>query len=117
MNEVALSGYIQSDQVILRHTPKEVPVTSFLLKVRRDSKDCSAAGASQYDYLTIVCWRSMAEYASKHYAPGMLVEVYGSIRTGSRSPKGYKIFKENGDTHEDLFIPRFEIYARRVVIL
>lgn len=117
MNEVALSGYIHSEEVILRHTPKEVPVTSFLLKVRRDAKDISAAGTNQYDYLTIVCWCSMAEYASKHYTPGMLVEVYGSIRTGSRTPKGYKILKENADTTEELFIPRFEIYARRVVIL
>lgn len=117
MNEVALSGYIYSDEVKLRHTPKEVPVTSFLLKVRRDSRDISASGSNQYDYLTIVCWRSMAEYASKYYTPGMLVEVYGSIRTGSRTPKGYKILKENGDNTDDLFIPRFEIYARRVVIL
>lgn len=115
MNAVTLLGTIQSEEIELRHTPDLTPVTSFVLKVKRDRK--KGYDTLPYDYITVVCWSKMAERVVATYAFGMTVSVKGSIRTGKRKLKGYKVFDESGKELPDFQIPTFEIYAQHVEII
>lgn len=111
MNSVILSGYICSDEIVLRRTPDEVSVTSFKINVTRSVKK-----KLQNNVLTIVCWNEMAEYAAKEYENGMYVEVRGEIVTGNRLLKGYDVIPKGKKEPVDFYVPVTEIYAHRVEI-
>lgn len=116
MNVVSLLGTIQTEEICLRHTPDKVPVTSFLLKVKRDRKK-GYDTVLPYDNIMIVCWDKMAETVVNTYKFGMTVSVKGTIRTGKRKLKGYRVYDESGKEIPEFQIPTFEIYAQRVDIV
>ena len=111
MNSVTLSGYIHSEDIVLRHTPDNVSVTSFKLNVSRSVKK-----KLQNNIITIVCWNDMAEYAAKEYQKGMYIEVRGEIVTGTRLLKGYTVIPNGKSEPIDFYIPVTEVYAHRVDI-
>lgn len=113
MNTVILSGRVATENIMMRHTPEGARVTSFVLKVHREQrKDTPAIGS---DYITIVCWNALADYAVMKLYPGMRLEVKGSIRTGKRVMKGYTLFKE-GKPVTDFKLPVLEVHAHKVEI-
>lgn len=117
MNNVTLTGYMYSEGIKLRRTPEGIPVTSFVLKVMRDRRKLDDSVTMKYDYITIVCWNDLAEYAVENYEYNTVLEVQGSIRTSSRLPKGYKVYKEGSDTATEFYLPVFEVHARRIAVL
>lgn len=72
MNKVILTGYISTD-LELKHTQQNTPVCSFRLGIRQ-SKD-------KYDFFTVVCWKSTAEFLVKHFSKGDGIEVSGRLTT------------------------------------
>lgn len=84
LNKAVLMGRLTADPE-LRHTPNQVPVTSFTLAVNRtysQSREQSVA-----DFIDIVAWRSTAEFVCKYFKKGMQVAVSGSIQTRSWKDK------------------------------
>ena len=75
MNKVILSGYIASD-IELKTTNQGTSVTNFRLAVRRPRTKNDTA-----DFLTIVAWRSTAEFISKYFHKGSGIELSGIITT------------------------------------
>lgn len=75
MNKVILTGYIASD-IELKTTNQGTSVTSFRLAVKRPKTKNDTT-----DFLTIVAWRSTAEFISKYFHKGSGIEVYGIITT------------------------------------
>lgn len=73
MNKVILTGNIASD-VELKTTPQGVSVTSFSLAVKRPRTKNDVT-----DFITIVCWRSTAEFVSKYFRKGSGIEVSGIL--------------------------------------
>lgn len=75
MNKVILSGYIASD-IELKTTNQGTSVTNFRLAVRRPRTKNDTT-----DFLTIVAWRSNAEFISKYFHKGSGIELSGIITT------------------------------------
>ena len=112
MNSITVSGVIVSKEIDLRKTPENIPVTSFLLKVKREKRKSEVQG-DNYDTFTIVCWNEMAVYVVNNFKEDMSVEVRGAVRTSRRKLKDYIVYK-NGKEVPNFQIPVFEIYANRV---
>lgn len=75
MNKVILSGYIASD-IELKTTNQGTSVTNFRLAVRRPRTKNDTT-----DFLTIVAWRSNAEFISKYFHKGSGIELSGIVTT------------------------------------
>ena len=84
MNKIALIGNLTSDPE-LRTTPNGVSVCSFRIAVNRWYKD--ASGNQQTDYISIVCWRQLAENCGKFLSKGKKVGVVGSLQSRSYEDK------------------------------
>lgn len=78
INNVVLMGRLVSDPE-LKTTAGGVSVTSFRLAVERAyvGKD----GNRQADYITVVAWRSTAEFICRYFGKGSMLAVTGSIQT------------------------------------
>lgn len=126
MNTVILSGMVATENICMRHTPEGAGVTSFVLKVPREYgsrdrnlKDGRTEKGDQpvrgSDYITVVCWNALADYAVAKVSAGMRLEVKGSIRTGKRVMKGYTLLKE-GSPVSDFKLPVLEVHAQKIEI-
>ncbi len=73
MNKVFLTGYIASD-VELKTTAQGTSVVTFQLAVKRPKTKNDTT-----DFITIVCWRSTAEFVSKYFRKGSGIEISGII--------------------------------------
>ena len=82
-NKVILIGNITED-IELRNTPSGVPVTSFRIAVSRRFKK---EGEPDADFVTIVCWRSTAEFVSKYFAKGRAILVCGQLQSRNWTDK------------------------------
>jgi single-strand DNA-binding protein len=78
LNVVALNGRLTANPEF-RHTNTDIPITSFTLAV--DRSYARSGSERQADFIDIVCWRGIAEFAVKHFKKGQLVAVEGSIQT------------------------------------
>lgn len=84
LNTVILMGRLTADPE-LRHTPNNVPVTSFTLAVNRDYVKQGAERVA--DFIDIVAWRNTAEFVSKYFRKGQLIAVQGSLQTRTYTDK------------------------------
>ena len=78
LNVVVLMGRLVSDPE-LRHTPNDVPVTSFTIAVNRrfQSKDNAQ---QQTDFFNVTAWRATAEFVSRYFHKGSSICVIGSLQ-------------------------------------
>ncbi len=84
LNVVVLTGRLVADPE-LKHTPSDLPVTSFTIAVnRRFSKNNEER---QTDFIDIVAWRSNAEFVCKYFKKGQLIAIEGSIQTRTYQDK------------------------------
>jgi len=93
LNNVVLMGRLTADPE-LRHTPNDIPVTTFTLAVNRSFAKAGADRAT--DFIDIVAWRNTAEFVSKYFNKGQLVAVEGSIQTRTyqdKEGKNRKVFE------------------------
>lgn len=82
-NKVILMGNLVEDPD-LRQTPSGVPVTNFRIAVsRRFRKD----GEQDADFISIVCWRSTAEFVTKYFEKGRSILVCGQLQQRSWEDK------------------------------
>lgn len=93
LNSVILMGRLTADPE-LRHTPNDIPVTSFTLAVNRSY--AKAGTDRSTDFIDIVAWRGTAEFVSRYFSKGQLVAVEGSIQTRTyqdKEGKNRKVFE------------------------
>lgn len=82
LNVVVLNGRLTSDPE-LKYTPSNVAVTNFTLAVDR-----TFSGKEKVtDFISIVAWRSTAEFAAKYFQKGQLVAVQGSLQVRDYTDK------------------------------
>ena len=90
MNTVNLIGRLVRDPES-RVTTTQVVTTSFTLAVDRKFKDKS--GNKLTDFLSVVCWRTTAEFVVKYAVKGTMVSVVGEIQTRNYDDKdGKKVY-------------------------
>lgn len=78
-NRVILVGRLVADPEV-RYTPDGLPIASFRLAVNRPTR---RGMEQQADFIRIVTFRRLAEFAQSYLAKGRLVLVEGKLRTRS----------------------------------
>ena len=89
MNKVILSGRICSD-LELKTTGSGTSVCSFRLAVQRRFKN--AEGNYDADFISIVAWRSNADFINKHFKKGDPIELGGSLQTRNYEKDGNTVY-------------------------
>jgi single-strand DNA-binding protein len=80
MNKAILIGNLAADPES-RTTSGGIAQCTFRLAVQR--RHANASGVREADFLTIVCWRQLAELCQRYLLKGRRVAVEGSIQTRS----------------------------------
>lgn len=78
LNKVILMGRLTRDPEI-KYTPSNVAVCSFSIAV--DRRYTRPGEQRQADFINIVTWRSTAEFVSKYFVKGQMINVCGSLQT------------------------------------
>ncbi len=78
LNKVILMGRLTRDPE-LKYTPSNVAVCSFSIAV--DRRYARPGEQRQADFINIVSWRNTAEFVSKYFVKGQLINVCGSLQT------------------------------------
>ena len=80
LNKVVLIGHMTADAE-LKQTPSGVSVCSFSIGVNR--RYTKAGETPQSDFISIVAWRSTAEFITKYFRKGDAICICGQIQTRS----------------------------------
>ena len=78
LNKVFLQGHLVVDPE-LRQTPSGASVATFRIAVERDFKS-KETGEKETDFVTIVTWRSTAEFVSRYFQKGRMAIVEGRLQ-------------------------------------
>ena len=78
LNKVILMGRLTRDPE-LKYTPSNVAVCSFSIAV--DRRYARPGEQRQADFINIVTWRNTAEFVSKYFTKGQMINVCGSLQT------------------------------------
>ena len=77
LNHIVVQGRLVRD-IEVRFTNTQVPVATFTLAVERNHTNGTERVA---DFIDIVAWRGIAEFAAKYFAKGALMIVEGSLQS------------------------------------
>lgn len=80
LNKVILMGRLTKEPE-LRQTPSGVAVCSFSIAIARSF--VKSGEERQVDFINCVAWRNMAEFVSKYFDKGRMINVVGSIQIRS----------------------------------
>ncbi len=78
LNHIVLMGRLVADPE-LRTTPSGVSVATFRIAVDRDYKN-KETGERETDFVTVVAWRTTAEFVSRYFAKGRMAVVEGRLQ-------------------------------------
>jgi len=84
LNHIVVMGRLTRDPE-LRHTGSGIPVASFTLAVDRDYKAKDAE--RETDFIDIVAWRHLGEFASKYFSKGRAAVVSGRLEIRNYTDK------------------------------
>ena len=76
LNILAMTGRIVETPELRYTKSNQTPVTSFRIAVRRDFGKGSEV---ETDFFDCVAWRATAEFVSKHFAKGNLIQITGRL--------------------------------------
>lgn len=83
-NKVILMGRIVND-LELKALPSGASVLSFRIAVDRNYQPKD--GERQTDFISVVAWRSVAEFISKYFEKGRMILIDGELQTRSYTNK------------------------------
>ena len=78
LNKIFLMGRLVADPE-LKQTTTGLPVVTFRIAVDRDRKN-KETGEREADFVTVVAWRSTAEFVSKYFSKGRMAVVEGRLQ-------------------------------------
>ena len=78
LNKIFLMGRLVADPE-LKQTTTGLPVATFRIAVDRDRKN-KETGEREADFVTIVAWRSTAEFVSRYFTKGRMAIVEGRLQ-------------------------------------
>lgn len=78
LNHITIMGRLTKD-VELRRTNSGTAVASFTLAVDRDFGK-SESGEKETDFIDVVAWRQVGEFASKYFSKGKMAVVSGRLQ-------------------------------------
>jgi single-strand DNA-binding protein len=91
MNKVFLIGRLTKDPELKFTNGSGIAVSTFSLAVDRNFT--SQSGQKEADFISVVCWRKLAEHVANNLGKGRLVAVAGSIQTRNyQAQDGHKVY-------------------------
>lgn len=78
LNHIVLQGRMVKDPE-MNQTPSGVSVANFRLAVDRDFAD-KATGNREADFIDVVAWRGVGEFASRYFHKGSMAVVSGRLQ-------------------------------------
>lgn len=69
----------------LKHTPSDLPVTSFTVAVERNY--AKPGEQREADFIDVVAWRNTAEFISRYFQKGSMIAITGSLQTRTYTDK------------------------------
>lgn len=78
LNMAVVMGRLTADPE-LRHTPTNVPVTTFTVAV--DRSYVKQGAERQADFIDVVAWRNTAEFVTRYFHKGSMIALEGSLQT------------------------------------
>lgn len=78
LNKAILMGRLTADPE-LKYTPTNVAVVRFTVAV--DRRFVRQGEERQADFINCIAWRQQAEFVSKYFTKGRMINVVGSIQT------------------------------------
>lgn len=78
LNKIFIMGRLCADPE-LRHTQSGTSVVSLRLAVDRDFKN-KDTGERKADFISVVAWRSTAEFIARNFSKGRMAVVVGSLQ-------------------------------------
>ena len=84
LNCAVLMGRLIADPE-LKTTSNNISVTSFRIAV--DRSFVKQGEEKQTDFLTVVCWKSTADFVCRYFKKGSMIAVQGSIQTRNYEDK------------------------------
>ncbi|MCC8120614.1 MAG: single-stranded DNA-binding protein [Oscillospiraceae bacterium] len=96
LNKIFLQGRLVADPE-LRQTAAGIPVATFRIAVDRDFKN-KETGEKEADFVSIVAWRSTAEFICRYFTKGRLIIVEGRLQM-----RGYTDRDGNKRTAAEVF--------------
>lgn len=106
LNKVVLAGRLTNDPE-LKQTATGVSVMSFTIAVNRRyaSKNEQGESQNQADFISVVAWRSTAEFISKYFRKGSAICITGSIQTRSwQDQQGQRRYTTEVVADEAMFV-------------
>lgn len=98
MNRINLMGRLTRDPE-LRTTPAGQSVCNFTIANERDFKN--AEGGHDVDFIDIVAWRGVADFAGAYFKKGRLVGIDGRLQTrhwtdkDGKTVRGFEVVAES----------------------
>ena len=103
MNKVFLIGRLTKDPELKFTTGSGIAIANFTIAVDRAFK--SADGTKEVDFISIVCWKKLAELVANNLGKGRLVAVSGSIQTRNfQGQDGKKVYITEVNADEVQFL-------------
>lgn len=84
MNKAILIGNLTRDPE-MRTTSSGISVCSFTLAINRRMKN--AQGVQEADFISVVCWRQLADLCARYLTKGRKCAVVGTIQTRTYDAK------------------------------
>ena len=78
LNKVIIMGRLTRDPE-LRTTASDIPVCSFTVAV--DRRFQRNGEERQADFINVVAWRQTADFVSRYFSKGRMINVVGSLQT------------------------------------
>jgi single-strand DNA-binding protein len=106
LNKVVLAGRLTNDPE-LKQTTTGVSVLSFTLAVNRRfaSKNEQGESQTQADFISVVAWRTTAEFIAKYFRKGSAICITGSIQTRSwQDQQGQRRYATEVIADEAMFV-------------
>ena len=82
LNKAILIGNLTADPE-LKQTPGGVPVVSFTIAINRRKPKEEKEGRQTAGFITVVAWRSTAEFVSRYFKKGKPILVCGALQSRS----------------------------------
>ena len=104
LNKVILIGHMTADPE-LKQTPSGVSVCSFSIGVTR--KYTTRGEQPQTDFISIVAWRTTAEFIARYFRKGSAICICGSLQTRTwTDTNGNKRYETEVVADEASFVER-----------
>lgn len=86
MNKVILTGRLTADPE-LRQTQSGISSCRFTVAVNRDYKNDK--GEYEADFIQCIAWRQTAEFVSRYFTKGRMINLLGTLRNNNYKDKQY----------------------------